>query len=44
MGPIPLAKLRPSDVEKLILALRSATKPGKPTKDTPNPAAGAGSE
>ena len=37
IGPIPLAKLRPSDVEKLILALRSATKPGKPTKDTPNP-------
>jgi integrase len=25
IGPIPLAKLRPSDVEKLILALRSAT-------------------
>jgi integrase len=37
VGPIPLAKLRPSDVEKLILALRSATKPGKPTGDTPNP-------
>jgi len=37
IGPIPLAKLRPSDVEKLILTLRSATKPGKPTEDTPNP-------
>jgi integrase len=37
ISPIPLAKLRPSDVEKLILALRSATKPGKPTQDTPNP-------
>jgi integrase len=37
VGAIPLAKLRPSDVEKLILALRSATKPGKPTEDTPNP-------
>ena len=24
IGPVPLAKLRPSDVEKLILALRSA--------------------
>ena len=37
IAAIPLAKLRPSDVEKLILAMRSATKPGKPTKDTPNP-------
>jgi integrase len=37
IGPIPLAKLRPSDVEKLILALRAATKPGKPTQDKPNP-------
>lgn len=37
IGPVPLAKLRPSDVEKLILSMRLVTKPGKPTKDKPNP-------
>ncbi|MEE6179204.1 tyrosine-type recombinase/integrase [Mycobacterium sp. 050134] len=37
IGLVSLAKLRPSDVEKLILSMRSATKPGKPTKDKPNP-------
>jgi integrase len=37
IGPIPLAKLRPSDVEKLILDMRSQMKPGKRTDDNPNP-------
>jgi integrase len=37
IGPVPLAKLRPSDVEKLILQMREATKPGKPTKVKHNP-------
>ncbi|GJO27433.1 hypothetical protein NJB1507_33370 [Mycobacterium marinum] len=34
IGSIPLAKLRPSDVEKLVLAMREQVKPGKPTRDT----------
>jgi integrase len=37
IGPVSLAKLRPSDVEKLILDMRSQTKPGKRTEDNPNP-------
>jgi integrase len=37
IGPVPLAKLRPSDVEKLILDLRSQIKPGEPTEEHPNP-------
>jgi integrase len=37
IGPVPLAKLRPSDVEKLILDMRAQMKPGEPTDDDPNP-------
>jgi integrase len=39
-GPVaakPLAKLRPTDIERLILDLRSQLKPGKPTEDNPKP-------
>lgn len=36
-GAIRLDKLRPSDVEALVLAMRAKTKPGKPTKENPNP-------
>lgn len=37
IGSIPLAKLRPSDIEKLILQMREATKPGKRTQSNSNP-------
>jgi integrase len=37
IGQTSLAKLRPSDVEKLILWMREATKPGKRTEANPNP-------
>jgi integrase len=37
IGPVPLAKLRPSDIEKLILDMRSQMKPGKRTDENPNP-------
>jgi integrase len=37
IGSIPLAKLRPSEIERLILQMREATKPGKRTQATPDP-------
>jgi integrase len=37
ISPVPLAKLRPSDVEKLILDMRSQMKPGKRTEENQNP-------
>lgn len=37
-GSIRLDKLRPSDIEGLVLALRAKTKAGKATMDAPNPA------
>jgi len=37
IGSVPLAKLRPSDIEKLILQMREATKPGKRTEANPTP-------
>jgi integrase len=37
IGQTSLAKLRPSDVEKLILNMRAQMKPGEPTDDDPNP-------
>jgi integrase len=37
IGSVSLAKLRPSDIEKLILQMREATKPGKRTDANPNP-------
>ena len=37
LAALPLARLRPSDVEALLLALRARTKPGKPTADNPKP-------
>jgi integrase len=37
IGPVPLAKLRPSDIEKLVLDMRSQMKPGKRTEENPNP-------
>ena len=36
-GAIRLDKLKPSDVEALILAMRTKTKPGKRTEKNPNP-------
>lgn len=36
-GSIRLDRLKPSDVEGLVLALRARTKPGKPTKADPSP-------
>jgi integrase len=37
IGPVPLARLRPSDIEGLILSMRSQTTPGKRTEANPNP-------
>ena len=37
-GGVTLDKLKPSHIDKLILALRSKTKPGKPTTNNPSPA------
>jgi integrase len=37
IGPVPLAKLRPSDVEKLILDMRAQMKPGQRTEENQNP-------
>ncbi|OLP00201.1 site-specific integrase [Mycolicibacterium porcinum] len=37
-GSTRLDKLKPSDVEALVLALRAKTKPGKPTEAVPDPA------
>ncbi|MGV0069431.1 tyrosine-type recombinase/integrase [Mycobacterium colombiense] len=36
-GAIRLDKLKPSDVEGLVLAMRAKVKPGKPAADKPNP-------
>jgi hypothetical protein len=36
-GAIPLDKLKPSDVEALVLAMRAKIKPGKPTEADPDP-------
>lgn len=36
-GAIRLDKLKPSDVEGLVLAMRAKVKPGKPTEKKPNP-------
>ncbi|OBG69482.1 site-specific integrase [Mycobacterium sp. E3339] len=36
-GALRLDRLKPSDIEGLVLSMRSQTKPGKPTHDNPNP-------
>ena len=36
-GVLRLDRLKPSDIEGLVLSMRSETKPGKPTDDNPNP-------
>jgi integrase len=36
-GSIQLDRLKPSDVEALVLRMKSTTKPGKVTEDNPNP-------
>jgi integrase len=37
-GAVRLDRLKPSDIEELVLRMRAATKPGKPTGDDPEPA------
>ncbi len=37
LGALQLDRLKPSDIEALVLSMRTQTKPGKPTQDHPNP-------
>ncbi|OBF65919.1 integrase [Mycobacterium sp. 852002-51971_SCH5477799-a] len=37
LGAVRLDRLKPSDIEGLVLSMRAATKPGKPTQEHPNP-------